>query len=224
MSDGINTYHALFLDYIPGFYPMILIIFTCVLIELHSSNFKLIVLLWKPFHKCFVRVGRSWDPKASMINAFATFLLLSFSKILFVSCCSLQRVNIKTISGHDYRHALFYNPNVDAQSYENLPFVIFGFSLSTIFIFIPTMILYCYQFARKIPFYCYCCKPHILSMFLDTFQGHYKDGTNGTYDWRFLAGLYLTLRIAFVYHVNKHKLLHRNSIPPQMLYYTSLSL
>ena len=67
--------------------------------------------------------------------------------------------------------------------------------------------------------YCYCCKQHILSMFLDAFQGHYKDGTNETYDWRFLAGLYLTLRIAFVYHVHKHKLLVSNAICPQMQYY-----
>ena len=88
MSDSINTYHALFLDYIPGFYPMILIHFTCVLIciELHGFNFKPVVLLWRPFHKSFVRARRTWDPEASMVNAFATFLVLSFSKILFVSC------------------------------------------------------------------------------------------------------------------------------------------
>ena len=35
-------------------------------------------------------------------------------------------------------------------------------------------------------------------MFMDTFQGYYKDGTNGTYDWRFLAGLYPLLRIGIV--------------------------
>ena len=162
MSESINTYHALFLDYIPGFYPMVLIFFTCILIELHSSNFKLIVLLWKPFHKCFVRVRRSWDPKASMINAFATFLLLSFSKILFVSCFSLQHENIATIGYSTFTlRALFYNPNINVHSYENLPFIVLGLSLSTIFVLIPTMILCCYQFARKIRFCCYCRMQHI---------------------------------------------------------------
>ena len=38
LSEGINSYHALFLDYIPGFYPMVLIFFTYILVELHSSN------------------------------------------------------------------------------------------------------------------------------------------------------------------------------------------
>ena len=84
VSESINTYHALFLDYISGFYPMVLIFFTCVLIELHSSNFKPIVLLWKPFHKCFVRVRRSWDPKASMINAFATLYFFHSLNIICI--------------------------------------------------------------------------------------------------------------------------------------------
>ena len=222
VSESINTYHALFLDYIPAFYAMLLIIFTCILIELHGSNFKPIVLLWRPFHKCFVRVRRSWDPKASMVNAFATFLLLSLSKILFVSCFSLQHERITAINQRFFSNrgnVLFYNPNIDVYSYENVPFIVLGLSLSTVFVLLPTMILFCYQFARKIPCCCYCCKQHILNMFLDTFQGHYKDGTNGTYDWRFLAGLYPLLRFMIVYKVHQHKFLDPNASPFQMPYY-----
>ena len=59
--------------------------FTYVCIKLHNSNFRPIVWLWKPFHKHFVHFRRRWDSKASIINAFTTFLLLSFSKILFIS-------------------------------------------------------------------------------------------------------------------------------------------
>ena len=107
---------------------------------------------------------------------------------------------------------------------KNLPFIMIFFSLSTILFCIPTMFLCRYQFARKIPFYCYCRKQHILSIFLDTFQGYYKDGTKGTYDWRFLSGLYLIFRIVFVYYVHKHNLLPRNATPPQMLYYIIITV
>ena len=132
-----------------------------------------------------------------MINAFATFLLLSFSKILFVFCFSLQSVTIENTNHDVYRfHALFYNPIIGVYSYENLPFIAVGFTLSTIFVFLPTIFLCCYAF-----------------------QGHYKDGTNGTYNSRFLAGLYLILRIIIVCIVHKHKLLARNASPDQMHYY-----
>ena len=39
------------------------------------------------------------------------------------------------------------------------------------------------------------CRCQFLHIFMDTFQGHYKDGTNGTRDLRFFSGLYLLLRV-----------------------------
>ena len=35
-------------------------------------------------------------------------------------------------------------------------------------------------------------------MIMDTFQGWYKDGTEGTYDYRPLSALYMLLRMALV--------------------------
>ena len=37
-----------------------------------------------------------------------------------------------------------------------------------------------------------------LHMFVKKFQGDYKDGTQGTYDYRFLSGIYLVFRILHV--------------------------
>ena len=36
---------------------------------------------------------------------------------------------------------------------------------------------------------------HALHIFIDSFQGCYKDGTNGTRDCRYFAGVYLTARL-----------------------------
>ena len=44
---------------------------------------------------------------------------------------------------------------------------------------------------------------HTVGMFMDTFQGYYKDGTNGTYDWRYLSELYPLLRIGIVSSIEK---------------------
>ena len=94
VSESLNSYHALLLDYILGFYPMLLIFITYILIELHGYNFKPLIMLWKPFHRRFARVRRTWDPRASMLNAFTTFLLLSLSKVLFVLSHSLRYENV----------------------------------------------------------------------------------------------------------------------------------
>ena len=56
-----------------------------VCIRLHNNKFLPVVWLWKPFNGHFVHFWRRWKTTASIINAFMTFLLISFSKILFLS-------------------------------------------------------------------------------------------------------------------------------------------
>jgi len=83
----MSTMHVLALDYLVAFYPLILIVFTYILIELHAQNFWPLVWVWKPVQYCFARCGikRQWNFKSSIIEAFASFLLLSFGKMLSIS-------------------------------------------------------------------------------------------------------------------------------------------
>ena len=94
VSSHIKTIHALALEYLVAFYPIFLIVITYVCIKLHDKNFRPIVWLWKPFHRHFAHLRRRWDSTASIINAFTTFLLLSFSKILFVSFTLLNTFHL----------------------------------------------------------------------------------------------------------------------------------
>ena len=73
----VNTLQALALDYAIACYPLLLIVVSYMLIELHARNFRLIVYLWKPFRRFFIRFRKQWDIKTSIIEVFATFLLLS---------------------------------------------------------------------------------------------------------------------------------------------------
>ena len=85
VSRDLKNMHVLALQYVSALYLLLLIFLTYICVELHGHNFKPIVWLWKPFHRCCVNVRRRWDTKASLIDVFATFLLLSYSKLLFVS-------------------------------------------------------------------------------------------------------------------------------------------
>ena len=78
--------HALALDYL-AIYPLILIVITYILIQLRAQNFWPLVWMWKPVQYCFTRCGirRQWNFKSSIIEAFASFLLLSLGKMLSIS-------------------------------------------------------------------------------------------------------------------------------------------
>ena len=119
VSSHIKTVHALALEYLVAFYPIFLILITYVCIKLHDNNCRPVVWLWKPFHRHFAHFRRRWDSKASIINAFTTFLLLSFSKILFVSFTLLFIFQVHYNYGDiQSKCVLYYDSTVECHALE----------------------------------------------------------------------------------------------------------
>ena len=82
---NIDTLQALALDYAVAVYPLILLVVAYALIEAHSCNFRVISIVCRPFYRCTEHLRSQWDVKTSIVDAFATFLLLSYVKLLSVS-------------------------------------------------------------------------------------------------------------------------------------------
>ena len=197
LSSTMTTLQALSLEYIVAFYPLFLITVFYICIQLHARDCKPLVYLWRPCYKCCARVSQRWDPSESLVHTFAAFLLLSYSKILFVSFSLLHSNSIRDNTGEKEGSLVFYyNATVPYFSTEHLPYAILAVSVLAIFIVLPVLILLLYPtrvFQRLIG----CCNTrwHALDAFVDAFQGYYKNGTNGTPDWRCFSGLYLIFRI-----------------------------
>ena len=201
VSSNIKTVHALTLEYLVGFYPVFLILITYACMKLHDNNFRPVVWLWRPFHKHFVHFRRRWDSKASIVNAFTTFLLLSYSKILFVTFTLLYTFDIhnhaQTGEVTQGRCVLYYDTTVECHTREYFTFAAIAGCVSLLFIILPTVLLILYPtrlFRRCVS----CCgfrRWHALHMFVESFQGQYKDGTNGTFDFRMFSVSFLILRI-----------------------------
>ena len=176
---------------------------TCI--QLHDNNFRPVVWLWKPFHRHFVRFRRKWDPKASIINTFTTFLLLSFSKILFVSFTLLHTFDVRSIP-RSSECFLYYDATVECSTQEYSIFVSVAICVLVIFILFPTVLLIVYP-TRLFRMCASCCgfqRWHVLHMFAESFQGQYKDGTNGTRDCRMVSSTFLILRILILASFSPH--------------------
>ena len=209
VSNHIKTVHALALEYVVAFYPSFLILITYVCIKLHDNNFRPVVWLWKPFHRHVVHLRRRWDSTASIINAFTAFLLLSFSKVLFVSFMLLHTFPFK----YNYidtpnKCVLYYDPTVECHTQEYYTFAAIAYCVLIIFIICPTILLILYptRLFRKCVSCCGFRRWHFLHMFVESFQGQYKDGTNSTRDFRMVSASFLILRILILaLFVNHHR-------------------
>ena len=195
----VDTLHVLALDYGTAFYPLALIIVTYVLIELHAHNCRFIVCIWKPFHRCFARFRQQWDIRTSTIDAFATFLLLSNIKLLSVSFDLLTPTYVFNMNGSVVGTYLYYDGSIEYFGKKHLPYGILAVFVVLIFIIFPILLLLLY------PMRCFqrClghCRMrwHALHIFIDAFQGCYKDGTNGSRDCRYFAAMYLLARLILI--------------------------
>ena len=200
LSNYFNTLQAHATNYVLGFYPLLLVVFLYICIKLHARNFRPIVCCWKPFLKCFFYFRRSIDPKTSAIDAFATFTLLSYVKLLFSAGKLLIPQYLYTSQGKRLNDLVMaHSTNIQFFSNEHLPFAIFSIFVSLTFISVPPIVLLFYptSFLQK---YLTQCKMNsqALRTFVETFHGCYKNGTNGTRDCRYFAGLYFILRIFVV--------------------------
>ena len=162
VSSNTVTVHALALEYLVAFYPIFLII--------HVSN-SMTTILDQLFGcgSCFTDIlftsgGQSWDSKASIINAFTTFLLLTFSKVLYLChshcCTSFISTIILVVQGS--RKVCFFNSRmlhtgalyICSSSYLRLGSV---YSSPTIL-----LILYPTRLFRKCVSCCGFCRWHAL--------------------------------------------------------------
>ena len=198
IAPRIKAMHAYALNYTTAFYPLVLILFCFICIELHARGCKLVVCLWKPFSCCVKRVRNNWDLRASVIDAFATFLLLSYTKFCLLTSYLLVPVWAFDSEGKrvgDYR--LFFDLSVIYMGNEHKPFFILAL-LVLIFVILPPpifLLLYPTKIFQKL-LNMLRIQGTALRMCMETFQGCYKDGVSfGTRDCRYFASLYFIFRI-----------------------------
>ena len=198
ISPNFETIHILYLQSVSAIFPLILVALTWICIKLHSRDCKIVVWTWQLLNKViFKHINVKWNSNRTVVDAFATFFLLSFSKvtlILFLPLSPLRIYNLNNINLsssvtiHSSRH-----PSVDFISKEHLPFaavsiVIFLFTVLPIVVLLA---LYPLQAFRSLLFKC-LPKRSIgpLNMFVEKFYSCYRDGLDGGRDMRSLASLY----------------------------------
>ena len=194
VSSKLKYIHMAIFGYIFAFYPVLLIFLTWLCVELHGRNFRLLVWLWRPFHRCFVRLRRGWDTKSDIIDAFATFFILSYSKIMYQTTLLLAyhvTTHIRQFGGYYHTCQPLVDQSINYGSSNHLSFAIPALIIFLVFNVLPPLMLICYPI--KVFRSC-LSKCHLNFVFMHTFidKVHccYRNGLDGGRDMRSFSGLY----------------------------------
>ena len=203
---SVTPLQALALDYAIAFYPLLLVSVTYILVNMHGRDVRVIVWLWKPFHKLLGSFrNKNFDFEGSLVKAFATFFLLSYLKLIDVSFDFLLYTEMYTFehsnsSQYSVRYVLYLDASVDYFSKEHLPYAITAlFVLIFVIIFLLVfLVIYPMRWFQRVLNKFSIQRQHV-DMFVYCYQGYYKDGTNGTRDCRcFSITFFLSQIIMFV--------------------------
>ena len=192
LSQHMEEFYLPFLEFLATIYPFILLMLLYGVIQLHIHNFKPVVILWKPFSQVYVQFYRAWDPRSSMIQAFASLIFLSYAKVSFLIWEGFMYTTDMNYKGH---RLLYIDPNVPYFSAKHVLLMVFSVAVA-VFVFLPPLLIlvvYPTSLYRKIS---HCISPKWrlgIKTYVETFHGSFKDGTNGTRDYRSLSGWILLL-------------------------------
>ena len=210
ISDRLTSLHVLSMEYLVALFPLFLTVLTYIIIQLHARDCRVLVYLWRPFSVCFAPLVRryQWNPAESLVHVFVTFLILSYSKLLFVSFTLLRYTPIQNSRGALVApRVLYYDASVTFLSREHLPFALLAIFVLFTFNILPLLVVVLYPtrvFQKCLN--CFRIRWLAVHAFADAFNGCYKDGTNGTWDYRYFAGFYLLGRIVSLFEKNHNKI------------------
>ena len=191
------------LNYGLALFPVILIFLTYVLVRLHDRNLKPLVWVWKLVSMGLRPFRQQWRLRTSLVDVFASFLYLSSSRIQFTSLLLLLPTRLYTYKLDSNGHMklttklyLFDDTSQEYLSSQHLPFALLAIVLLLVFVILPMILLFVYPFTW---FQTILNKTSLnsltLRIFIELFQGNYKDSTNGTKDYRYFSGFLILFQL-----------------------------
>ena len=190
----LNYQQILLLEYAIAIYPLFLILLTFILVKMHD-NFAFVVWLWKPFHRCLAVFRRQWNIRSYLVHAFATFIVLSYVKILNTSFELLRPSQLYDVhKNHILKAYWYYDGRVDMTSKDYIPLLLIALFMLLFFNVFPLVLLALYPFKcfQTLLNFCLSRKTRlVLQIYMDSFHGYYEDTAH---DYRHFATLYLAVR------------------------------
>ena len=199
ISSQLTGIHIQLLELVPPIMTIIILVLTCILIEFHRRNCTPVVRAWKVIERCLAKLKLKPLNGNAVIHAFATFIFLSAYNLNYVAIVMLTHDPVSHADGTFYRELVDCDPTITWMSNKHIAYLTFMITAFVLLVLLPSFILCVY------PTRIYSFMSRIISSrkqlaiktFVEALHPSFKDGLNGTKDYRVLAGVSLIYRALF---------------------------
>ena len=193
ISDKLTELHIILLNSVAALYPVLIAITTLIVIDLHSKEYKVVLILFKPLG-FVVKISNSKAITSdAVIHTFASFFLLSSTKTFFVFITLLQSIPMtSSTSGSVYKNVLYHDASIEYFSHEHILYLLLALTQCLFLVLLPSLLLFLYptRLYRWISQFISARKQLAITTFVEALNHCFKDGLNGTGDYRALAGFF----------------------------------
>ena len=199
ISKKLTGIHVHMLNFIPAIYPLVLVIISCILMELHARKCAILRKLCHPFKTILIKANITTVNSDAVFHTFAAFIFLSNNSVLFAMYQVIQTANICNSTGVFQREVLYLDPTVDWPSHKSVTYLITVSVIVVSFSVIPSVLLCIYptRVYRYLSRFLSARKRLAITAFAEALHSCFKDGLNGTRDYRPLAGAPLFILILY---------------------------
>ena len=194
-SNKIKDSNIPFFEFYPAAYLLVVTLLITVLIKLHSYKLRLILRLWRPVHKLFILCKQNRNPWEALSHTYATFFSLYFGKIVAAAFVTAKRSSAISQNStiRETHLPVYYDPTVTYFDAEHVAVLMAVFLTATVLIIPAVLLLLVFRTQLFQKFYHAKIGPHWqikLRVFVHTLENGYKDGSQGTRDYRPMAGAF----------------------------------
>jgi hypothetical protein len=188
ISEKLTAIHVHVLNLIPAIYPLVLVIVSCVLMELHARKYRIVEILWKPFKIILSKTKVTGVTNDAVFRAFASFIFLSTISVMFASYQMLNFVTVYNSVGLIQSEVLYIDPTVEWT--DSIQYTLTAVVFFTCITLIPSLLLCIYptRVYRYLSRFLSARKRLAITAFAEALHSCFKDGLNGTRDYRAMAG------------------------------------
>ena len=190
ISHKLTDIHVHMLNFVSTVYSLFLITLSCILMDLHARNYRVVVILFKPFKILLSKTNIRAVTSDAFFRAFASFIFLSSISVLFATYQVLYSTPVYTSTGIIQESVVFINPTVKVFSHKYILYTLIAGVLSIIFSVVPSLLLCIYptRVYQYLSTFLSARKRLAITAFAEALHSCFKDGLNGTRDYRALAG------------------------------------
>ena len=201
LAPNITSLHVMALKFVSAFFPLVVIGLVVLMLHLYHNNYRCIVCIIRPMHKVTARCLSWLNLQRSLMDTFATFLILSYVKFAVTSCQLLFANTLVSVTGQK-KVVCWFDGNINYFSLDYAPYLVMSSFVLFLCVLFP-FILLLYSIKP-----CYICLEKVnwkplkpgakTQQFLDSFHQCFKDGSNGEHDRRYYAAIYFFLKLALI--------------------------